>query len=56
MLFRSTGTGDYKFTRINKNMQERLPNVQWQQVPQAGHNVHVEQPSQVTAILNGINN
>ena len=51
-----TGTSDDKFTRINKNMQERLPNVQWQQVPQAGHNVHFEQPSQVTAILNNINN
>ena len=40
-----TGTSDDKFTRINKNMQERLPNVQWQQVPQAD-TMSFEQPSQ----------
>ncbi|WP_439818353.1 2-succinyl-6-hydroxy-2,4-cyclohexadiene-1-carboxylate synthase [Weissella paramesenteroides] len=50
-----TGMNDHKFTKINQKMQQQLPNVQWCQVPQAGHNVHFERPNQVIDILNTIN-
>lgn len=49
-----TGMDDHKFTQINQKMQQQLPNVQWCQVPQAGHNVHFERPDQVIDILNAI--
>ena len=47
-----TGTLDAKFTAINEQMATLLPVVNHEQVAGAGHNVHFEQPAQVTQILN----
>lgn len=47
-----TGMNDQKFTMINQKMKQRLPQVMWHQVANAGHNVHFEQTALVTDILN----
>ncbi|GAA0500288.1 2-succinyl-6-hydroxy-2,4-cyclohexadiene-1-carboxy late synthase [Salinibacillus aidingensis] len=39
-----TGALDAKFTSINHEMQERLPNAQHQIIKDAGHTIHVERP------------
>ncbi|MFT8309585.1 MAG: 2-succinyl-6-hydroxy-2,4-cyclohexadiene-1-carboxylate synthase [Sporolactobacillus sp.] len=39
-----TGSIDNKFCMIASEMHDRMPNAEWQVVPNAGHAVHLEQP------------
>ncbi|OUC13709.1 MAG: 2-succinyl-6-hydroxy-2,4-cyclohexadiene-1-carboxylate synthase [Alkalinema sp. CACIAM 70d] len=45
------GEWDHKFIAIQQAMAQQLPNATCTIVPQAGHNIHLEQPSAIQAIL-----
>lgn len=47
------GALDPKFQQISKQMQALIPQARRFVVPQAGHNVHLEQPQQYQTILEG---
>ncbi|MGI0491981.1 2-succinyl-6-hydroxy-2,4-cyclohexadiene-1-carboxylate synthase [Alkalinema pantanalense CENA528] len=45
------GEWDGKFVAIQQAMAQQLPNAHCTIVPQAGHNVHIEQPTAIQAII-----
>ncbi|MBD2329504.1 2-succinyl-6-hydroxy-2,4-cyclohexadiene-1-carboxylate synthase [Alkalinema sp. FACHB-956] len=45
------GEWDRKFVAIQQTMAQSLPNAKCTIVPQAGHNVHLEQPAAIQAII-----
>jgi 2-succinyl-6-hydroxy-2,4-cyclohexadiene-1-carboxylate synthase len=46
-----TGSLDAKFCRIASEMRDRLPDADWQIVSDAGHTVHLEQPSDYQKLI-----
>ncbi|WJY27817.1 2-succinyl-6-hydroxy-2,4-cyclohexadiene-1-carboxylate synthase [Sporosarcina trichiuri] len=46
-----TGTLDGKFTRLAQEMETLLPNAVHEQVPDAGHAIHVEKPKKFATII-----
>ncbi len=47
-----TGEQDTKFTVINQEMKELMPNAAFYVVTNAGHSVHLENPTEVSLIIN----
>jgi 2-succinyl-6-hydroxy-2,4-cyclohexadiene-1-carboxylate synthase len=47
-----TGANDVKFSRINENMMQLLPNAEHVPVHSAGHNVHLENEREFIILLN----
>jgi 2-succinyl-6-hydroxy-2,4-cyclohexadiene-1-carboxylate synthase len=46
-----TGELDQKFSKLAREMQTALPQAIWHEIPQAGHTVHLEQPTTFASLV-----